>query len=83
MEIAPLTAEQVGIAATGWKGETTLWYYILREADACTGGHRLGPVGGRIVTEVLVGLIDADATSYRRNRRDWWPQMTLIELLAS
>jgi hypothetical protein len=81
--IAPLTAEQVGIASTGWQGETPLWYYILREADACTGGHRLGPVGGRIVTEVLVGLIDADATSFRQNSRDWRPRKTLFELLAS
>jgi len=81
--VAPLTAVQVGIASTGWKGETPLWYYILREADACTGGHRLGPVGGRIVTEVLVGLVDADATSFRQNSRDWQPQKTLIELLAS
>jgi len=81
--IAPLTVEQVGIASTGWRGETPLWYYILREADACTGGHRLGPVGGRIVTEVLVGLIDADATSFRQSSREWRPQETLIELLAS
>ena len=82
MSLAPLTAEQVGIASTGWQGETPLWYYILREADACTGGHRLGPVGGRIVTEVLVGLVDADATSFRQNS-DWRPRKTLIELLAS
>ncbi len=81
--VAPLTAVQVGIASTGWKGETPLWYYILREADACTGGHRLGPIGGQIVTEVLVGLVDADATSFRQNSRDWRPQKTLIELLAS
>jgi hypothetical protein len=81
--IAPLTAEQVGVASTGWRGETPLWYYILREADICTGGHRLGPVGGRIVTEVLVGLIDADATSFRRNQQEWRPQKTLSELLAS
>ena len=81
--VPPLTAEQVGIASTGWKGETPLWYYILREADACTGGHRLGPVGGRIVTEVLVGLVDADAASFRQNSRDWRPQKTLIELIAS
>jgi hypothetical protein len=80
--IAPLTAEQVGIASTGWHGETPLWYYILREADACTGGHRLGPVGGRIVTDVLVGLIDADAASFRQKSRDWRPKKTLIELLA-
>ena len=44
--IAPLTADQIGIAFTGGHGETPLWYYILREADICTGGHRLGPVGG-------------------------------------
>ncbi len=82
MGIAPLTAVQVGLASTDWQGETPLWYYILREADACTGGHRLGPVGGRIVTEVLVGLIDADATSFRRNHRNWQPHKTFSELLT-
>jgi hypothetical protein len=81
--ITPLTGEQVGIVSTGWRGETPLWYYILREADTCTGGHRLGPVGGRIVTEVLVGLIDADATSFLPNSRDWCPQKTMSELLTS
>jgi hypothetical protein len=82
--VTPLTSEQVGIASTGWKGETPLWYYILREADACTGGHRLGPVGGRIVAEVLVGLIDADVTSFRKNKPEWRPQKkTLSELLVS
>jgi hypothetical protein len=81
--IDPLGAEQVGIASTGWQGETPLWYYVLREADACTGGHRLGPVGGRIVAEVLVGLIDMDPTSFRQNARGWHPQKTLSELLAS
>jgi Animal haem peroxidase len=80
---APLTAEQVGIASTGWRGETPLWYYILREADVCAGGDRLGPVGGRIVTEVLVGLIDMDATSFRRDDREWQPRKTLSELLSS
>jgi hypothetical protein len=83
MGIAPLTAEQVGIASTGWEGETPLWYYILREADACGGGSRLGPVGGRIVAEVLVGLIDADATSFRHDSQGWKSQKTLSELLAS
>lgn len=81
--IAPLTEQQIGIASTGWKDETPLWYYILRESDSSTGGHRLGPVGGRIVTEVLVGLIDADARSFRRNDRAWRPQKTLNQLLAS
>ena len=82
MGITPLAPEQVGIASTGWRNETPLWYYILREAEAYTGGHRLGPVGGRIVTDVLVGLIDADPTSFRRNSHNWRPQKTLIDLLA-
>jgi hypothetical protein len=81
--IVPLIKEQVGLTSTGWHGETPLWYYILREADACTGGHRLGPVGGRIVTEVLVGLIDKDPTSYRQNNQEWRNRKTLSELLAS
>jgi hypothetical protein len=83
MGIVPITAEQVGIASAGWRGETPLWYYILREADVCTGGQRLGPVGGRIVAEVLVGLIDADATSYRHNKQDWRPRKIFSDLLAS
>jgi hypothetical protein len=82
MGIVPLTVEQVGIASTDWQAETPLWYYILREADICTGGNRLGPVGGRIVTEVLVGLIDSDPTSYRRNNREWRPLKAFSELLT-
>jgi Animal haem peroxidase len=83
MGIAPLTAEQVGIASSGWRGETPLWFYILREADVYTGGDLLGPVGGQIVAEVLVGLIDADPTSFRHSKQDWKSQKTLSELLAS
>jgi hypothetical protein len=43
---------------------TPLWYYILAEAKATTGGLTLGPVGGRIVAETLIGLLRADPTSY-------------------
>jgi hypothetical protein len=81
--IAPLSAAQIGVASAGWQGETPLWYYILREAAACTGGHRLGPVGGRIVTDVLVGLIDTDKTSFRQVSPEWQPRQILIELLLS
>lgn len=44
-------------------GQTPLWYYVIKEAELLgtgadgTGGHRLGPVGSRIVAETLVGLI--------------------------
>ena len=43
---------------------TPLWYYILAEAKATADGLHLGPVGGRIVTETLIGLLRADPTSY-------------------
>ena len=40
-----------------WMDETPLWFYILQEAKELGGGNRLGPVGGRIVGEVIVGLM--------------------------
>jgi hypothetical protein len=43
---------------------TPLWYYILAEAKALADGLNLGPIGGRIVTETLIGLLRADPTSY-------------------
>jgi hypothetical protein len=43
---------------------TPLWYYILAEAKLAAGGLTLGPVGGRIVAETLIGLLRADPTSY-------------------
>jgi len=81
--IPPLTAEQIGVASTGWRAETPLWFYILREAAVCTGGLRLGPVGGRIVAEVLVGLIDKDKASFREVNPEWRPRKALTELLVS
>ncbi|MEV6622427.1 hypothetical protein AB0M83_09570 [Amycolatopsis sp. NPDC051106] len=39
---------------------TPLWSYILAEARHYGDGDRLGPVGGRIVAEVLIGLLRAD-----------------------
>ena len=81
--VAQLTAEQIGVASTGWHAETPLWFYILREAAACSGGHRLGPVGGRIVAEVLIGLINNDKRSFRQVSPEWRPRKTLTELLIS
>ena len=43
---------------------TPLWYYILAEAERIAGGLHLGPVGGRLVAETLIGLLRADPTSY-------------------
>jgi hypothetical protein len=71
----PLTAHQVGLSQHGWEAETPLWYYVLREADIQQDGDRLGEVGGRIVGEVLVGIIDADPESYRAVDPTWRPTL--------
>jgi hypothetical protein len=49
---------------TPFGSSTPLWYYILAESKAIEDGQNLGPVGGRIVTETLIGLLRADPTSY-------------------
>jgi hypothetical protein len=55
--------------------KTPLWFYILREAETATHGKHLGPVGGRIVAEVLVGLLEGDPTSYIRQDPGWQPKL--------
>jgi Animal haem peroxidase len=71
----PLSADEVGLREHGWTCETPLWYYILREAEVQQQGERLGDVGGRIVAETLVGVIDADPTSYRSADPSWTPTL--------
>jgi hypothetical protein len=52
---------------------TPLWFYILAEAKATTDGLHLGPVGGRVVAETLIGLLRADPTSYLSVDPDFRP----------
>jgi hypothetical protein len=40
-----------------------LWYYVLGESDMIDGGKRLGPVGGRIVADVMFRVLQIDPTS--------------------
>ena len=56
-------ADLAGVYAP-FVASTPLWYYILAEAKAMDDGLNLGPVGGRIVTETLIGLLRADPASY-------------------
>ena len=81
--VPPLTGDEVGARAVGWQDETPLWYYILREAATRGSGDRLGPVGARIVGEVLVGLLDLDPESVRHAPAGWTPRASLIQLLTS
>jgi Animal haem peroxidase len=73
-----------------WRGEAPLWFYILKEAEIVGKGRTLGPVGGRIVAEVLVGLLQKDPNSYLYLNSSWKPappvatvrgQFTMADLL--
>lgn len=52
-------------------GESPLWLYILAESKIVHNGAKLGPVGSRIVAEVIGGLLAGDVRSYYR--RNWTP----------
>lgn len=75
MGVEPLSADEVGLSSLGWKSETPLWYYILKEAEVRHAGERLGEVGGCIVAEVLLGLLAADPTSYFSAETEWSPTL--------
>jgi hypothetical protein len=63
MGVTPLTNAQLGLTDPGWQGKAPLWFYVLKEAELL-GGRGLGPVGGRIVAEVILGVLACDPTSY-------------------
>ena len=76
----------VDIAKTISAGRITegvpLWLYCLAEAQevgrettpgAFDKGEGLGPVGARIVAEVLIGLLELDEHSYLGANRNWTP----------
>jgi hypothetical protein len=94
MRVTALSNSSLGLGNDpGWGGEAPLWYYILKEAELPPyNGERLGPVGGRIVAEVLVGLLQRDPNSYLYLDPAWKPgpplapttgQFTFVDLLRS
>lgn len=54
---------------------TPLFFYLLREADVMADGLHLGPIGGRIVAEVFLGILEADPTSYLNVTDNWRPTL--------
>lgn len=54
---------------------TPLWYYVLKEAEVIADGLHLGPVGGRIVAEVIIGLLQTDPASYLVQKPKWKPTL--------
>jgi hypothetical protein len=66
-------AQLEALTPFGMEKSTPLWFYILKEAELMEKGERLGPVGGRIVGEVFIGLLKADETSYLAAQPNWTP----------
>ena len=48
---------------------------MLKESEVCAAGAQLGPVGGRIVAEVLVGLLAGDPLSFLSVDPTWQPTL--------
>jgi Animal haem peroxidase len=60
----------------GLRRNTPLWYYILKEAEVLQDGNHLGPVGSRIVADVIVAALAADPKSYLSVAGpDWKPTL--------
>ena len=90
VEGIPKTPEQqqrfdaINTLLRAFRGQPTpLWYYILREAELLetvtlagggTGNH-LGPVGGTIVAETMIGLLQADKRSFLSAAPNWTPDL--------
>ncbi|MGH2380551.1 MAG: peroxidase family protein [Candidatus Limnocylindria bacterium] len=87
MGVVPLSDGDLGLPGGG---PSPLWYYVLKEAEVQTSGRHLGEVGGRIVAEVLLGLLEADPSSYLRLQPSWKPflpsttsgDFTIADLIA-
>jgi hypothetical protein len=82
-------ADLEDLADFGLQTRTPLWFYVLREAQVQQNGERMGDVGGRIVAEVILGLIEGDRQSYLRQDPGWEPtygtggDFTVTQLLTA
>jgi hypothetical protein len=77
MGVDPLTAADLAeLQPYGFQSSAPLWYYVLKEAQLVANGEHLGPVGGRIVGEVLIGLLQSDPGSYLVQKPKWTPTLT-------
>ena len=81
IETVSKAVEDLGCSRFG--GKSPLWLYILAEAekigrmdanDKGEPGEGLGPVGARIVAEVLIGLMELDSHAFLASDRSWTPE---------
>ena len=75
---------------SGLNGEAPLWFYILAESEKSPSDSlHLGPLGGRIVAEVLITFLKKYDGNYLKDEPDWTPtlpsstpnQFTMVDLL--
>jgi hypothetical protein len=79
-------AEAIGVTALGrtqlaelavfhprFVTSTPLWYYVLKEAEVNGQGAQLGPVGGYLVAEVFLGLLQSDPDAYVNDQPGFQP----------
>ena len=74
--LARADLEELAGYEVGFDRSTPLFYYVLKEAELVEDGLRLGPVGGRIVAEVLIGLLRSDPASYVSVEPGWKPTVS-------
>jgi Animal haem peroxidase len=79
----------VTVAGDAFKGKCPLWTYVLAETeevvitfkttegDKPIKSRRLGPVGGRIVAETIVGILANDSSSFLNINPLWTPSLAV------
>ncbi len=73
--LAPADLSELKPLGQNLDASTPLFYYILKEAQIAAKGLTLGPVGGRIVGEVFVALLERDRDSYLSVNPRWRPTL--------
>lgn len=66
MGVDPIPASELS-ALPAFQESTPMWFYILGESSRDADGKTLGPVGGRIVADVFVRLMQIDPDSILRH----------------
>jgi hypothetical protein len=71
--LAPGDLAELAQYGAGLETSTPLWYYVLKEAEVVANAEHLGPVGGRIVAEVFIGLMELDPRTWLASMPNWKP----------
>ncbi|HVQ95424.1 MAG TPA: heme peroxidase family protein [Mycobacteriales bacterium] len=75
MGVQMLHLQELADYGLALENQTPLWYYVLAEAEILAQGLTLGPVGGRIVGEVFIGLLQLDPNAYLAAQPGWTPTL--------